>query len=162
MRVDFDSLSSSFGKLKESSELKDYLDNHKGAYLVSAFVISSPEDLEQTPWIFEYYWPENKKVITFQLLDGWAVSADDDMLQKDGRVLEELDLGLVKVKNPLENVEVNAPIKIIAILRSENSNPSWNISVFTREFNVVNCRIDAVTGERTSSKVDNLFTVHKS
>ncbi|MFH0752558.1 MAG: hypothetical protein V1914_03065 [archaeon] len=161
----FERLKSEFDKLKGSEELKEYLKTHEGAYFVSAFLISGFDSLETAPWILEYYWPENGKVATFSFDTAWKVTDDDNVMQKERKMLEELDFEIVKFDDPVgkvkEEFKGESPLKMIVILNSQNKSPMWNITVFTRSFKVVNFKIDAVTGKTESSKVDNLLQFQK-
>lgn len=160
--VSFDKLKDDFGKLGKSGELKGYLKSHAGAYFVSAFLVSSYDDLETTPWVFEFYWPGNGKVATFSFDSGWKVTPDDSVVQKGN--IEKLDLGKVKFDDGVGKVKgkLDEPVlKMIVILDSQDDGPVWNITVFTRSFKVINFKVDAVTGKVSSSKVGKLFQVQK-
>ncbi len=168
--VDFGKLKSEFGNLKKSGELKGYLNAHDGAYLVSAFLISDYDIKDAVPWVFEYYWPEDGKVVTFSFDGGWRVTGEDNVLQKEKKVLEELDFEGVNFFDPIGNVEealeeeysMESPMKMIVILNSQDRDLIWSITVFTRSLKIINFRIDAVSGETKSSMADDLLQFQKS
>lgn len=163
--ADFSKLKSEFENLKKSEELKGYLKAHGGAYLVSAFLISDYDIKDAVPWVFEYYWPEDGKVVTFSFDSGWRVTGEDDILQKGKKVLEELDFEGVDFYDPIGNVEEalekeycrESPMKMIAILNSQDGDLIWNITVFTKSFKIINFKIDAISGETKSSMADDLL-----
>ena len=165
----FDNLKSDLAKLHKSDELKKYIDSHKGAYLVSAFFISSFDDKDVTPWVLEYYSPESSKVCTFTLNDKWEVTPDDSIFQREPHAIMPLEISEVKFKEGAARAKEEltakfsgeSPLKVIVILGTMDKNPQWNITVFTKSFKVINFRIDAVTGETKSSTVDNLLNFQK-
>ena len=52
-----------------------------------------------------------------------------------------------------------SPLKVIVILGMQDRRPTWNVTVFTKSFKVINFRIDSVTGGIKSSAVDNLLSL---
>ncbi len=169
--ADFKHLKDNLKKLSESKELDSFMKTHKGAYFASAFLISNYDCLNDTPWSLEFYWPENGKVSTFMFGSKWKVAADEDVLQKEKRVLEELDMDKVKfdfdsvvskIKDSLSrDFSGNSPLKLIVILCSMGRKPVWNVTVFTNTFKLINFMIDAVSGDVATSRVENLLSLDK-
>lgn len=169
--ADFKHLKADFKRLGESKELDSFMKDHKGAYFASAFMISNYDCLDAAPWSLEFYWPENGKVSTFVFDSKWKFTADEDILQKEKRVLEKLDLekvkfdfdhALGKIKESLsKDFNGDSPFKLIVILCSSDSRPAWNITVFTSTFKLINFMVDAVSGDIASSRVENLLSFSK-
>src|SRR3989338_10558730 len=98
----FEKLTDDILNLGKSDELKQYLKSHDGAYLVSAFFISSFDSKDTTPWVIEYYCPSSGKVSTFSFDRKWNVTGDDSAFQKKHKSLEALEISAVKFKQGAE------------------------------------------------------------
>ena len=163
----FERLKADLKRLGESDELRQYLASHKGAYFVSAFFISSFDSKDTTPWVIEYYCPANCKVSTFSFDGRWGVTGDDSVFQREQKSLEALEIGKVKFFDGAERAREElgksfkgeSPLKVIVILGMQDRRPTWNVTVFTKSFKVINFRIDSVTGGIKSSAVDNLLSL---
>jgi hypothetical protein len=72
-------------------------------------------------------------------------------------------LSTVDLDNPLSVISCNGiteiVTKIIVLLQNIDGRPTWNLTLVTMAFSLLNVRIDAATGSVTGATKDSLFNL---
>ncbi len=145
-------------KLKKSDLYKDIDEN---AYLTHVSMME--EDKSKSGWEFGFYNPLTKKVSVIES-NPLKLREPDDILNRDGDV-EELDLDKVKISvdqlNELvdkvaKKENVSLITKKILILQKIKKT-IWNITYLTKDYNLLNVRIDAENGALLHSEFHSVF-----
>ena len=146
-------------KVKSSETFKNYLKDHKDAYLCSIFMTDTQIQLS-------FYSKKTKLVSSFKLENNKVllIGKDEKIFQKEKKDLEELHLDEIKVDLNKAKELVNdilkekypneTPTKDIIILQIINSKIVWNITKITSTFNIINIKLDAFTGEILEEKIE--------
>ena len=147
--------------LKEVQNSEEYkkLDN---VYLASAFT------MKEGTWQLDFYSKERKILTSFKKENGQLVVTEDKLFQQKKEDPKELDLEECKISltEALEKVEKtvnekypgNPAQKHIIILQNIDNQLTWNITILTETFKVINIKINAINGEVKSDKIDNLLS----
>jgi hypothetical protein len=140
-----------FNNLKTKSEVQNILAN-PNYFLSHACLIQEPNN---TPsWEFGFFNKETDKVTVFETTP-FKQRQEDEVLKKDDSMLKPLELSNLTVsfdeamqiadKFLIEKGVMTAAKKII-ILQTEEV-MQWNMTIMTQTFNLINIKINAVTGE---------------
>ena len=149
-------LKKAFKKVSEKPEFK----SQKGYLSHACFIEEKNKD---NSWEFGIFNPETKKITVFESEPYKVREPDDALTEKD--VVEELNFDLVKISYPkaleianAEAIKKNAKLiqKKIIILQKDK-NLIWNITFLTADFNLMNIKVDAVSGEVLSVDFHNLY-----
>lgn len=139
-------------KTKSSKEYINYVKYNPDAYLCSVFIADSGIQ-------FSFYSKKTKLATSFKVENNQVSLAgkDEKIFQKEKKDLEELSLkevsiGLKKAKDIVsslikEKYPHEALTREIIILQKLDKKIVWNITRITTAFNIVNVKIDAVTGK---------------
>ncbi len=135
-------------------ELKSFLQEispEPGSYLVSCFLQAGAGKID-------FYSKEKHRIYTYSREGGKIVMQEDEILQKEKKVLEELKLDEVKVGYEEASAKiVEARDKLIAILQVINGKIIWNFTVLTPTLELYNLKVDAVTGDTISESKENVM-----
>ncbi len=147
-------LKTAYEKLIHSKEFK-----HEG-FFCGAFIMCNSKELDNTDWQIDFY--NNKRdTITTYLVGSKIEVTDDSKVFKNEKVdIEEIKLENIKVNfndikeelNKILKEKQEEPVKITIILQNQKI-PIWNIIYITQKFNLLNVRIDAVTGILIDEKI---------
>jgi hypothetical protein len=150
----------------ESSEaFKGFSKEHPKRYFAHAFSMERPEDPFR--WQLGYYVPDIKKLFVFKAEPVEALPADDAYGEvaitrlelKDIKVepddAKKVALGLKEQRFPAEQVT-----KVILILQNLDR-PLYNFTLVTSTFNILNLRIDAMSGEVLSSEMRSIMSLRR-
>ena len=123
----------------------------KGTYLVSAFLMDNN-------WKIDFYSKEDHKIYTYTKKDSEIVMQEDNIFQKEAKVLEELDLEKVKVgyETAAKNIK-EVRDKVLTILQVIDNIIVWNFTVLTPTLEVYNLRVNAETGDIVSEHKESVM-----
>jgi len=152
--------------IESSPKFKSFFFDNKDYYLVHCFVMFENE--KRGEWQAGYYSRKTDKVVVFTAGEEVTKSPEEEVFKKGG-VVEPLDASLVKVSldealSKAEGVreEKHSAEKVtkrIVILQTIDGEPTWNITLVTHAFSLINVRVHAGSGEvlhTSSSSVLNL------
>ncbi len=130
--------------LKEIGEVE-------GKYLVSCFH-------QNNEWRVDYYSKEKHKIYTYHKKNGEIKVMEDEIFQKESKVLEELKIENVKIgyEEVVEMVKVGKQ-KLITILQVVNGKIVWNVTALTPTLELYNLKVDAESGEVLSESKENVM-----
>ena len=150
-------------KIEGSEAFKKFQKEHPEFYLVHLFYLEPDES-----WQVGYYSKTSDKIVVFSG-DPVTVSEEDDPFKKHGAV-HALDLPAVKIDfdKAMELVEearqkehsaelVNKKIVILQYIEQV----VWNITLISAQFNLINVRVDAVTGDVLRVKKESIMSLGK-
>ena len=139
-----------YKQLINYEKFKSWKSKNKNSYLSSVFLLKDQN--VSSGWQFDYYLPKKNKMATF-IVGKDVKFTKDQKIFSTSKKIDEIDLK--DVKFPFENVvKLVMPkykdkrfVKEIIIIQSLNSKLLWNVSLVTSDFNLINIKIDAKTGE---------------
>jgi uncharacterized membrane protein YkoI len=140
--------------LEKIKELLNEIGPVEGKYLVSCFY-------QRGSWKVDFYSKEKHKIYTYEKINGEMKVKEDEVFQKEKKVLEPLDLSRVKHGFEKALEKHDGKEKAIVILQNLNGKVFWNITILTPEFKVINVKVDVETGEIAQNTVDNLLNFKK-
>ena len=146
-------------RVKHSGVYKEW---HTDEYVVNYFFMGETETVD-------FYSKKTKKITSF-VIGEKIERKEDKIFQKKGEDLKELEVEKVKIERE-EALKITKEIaektlrgenmtKTIAILQQQTT-PLWNITYITANFNIMNVKIDAVTGEKLEEGVHSLLNLMK-
>lgn len=146
-----------FNEVINSEKYKSFKEKNQLSFLSSVFILNN--NLQ-----FDFYNKETEKITSFVLKER-EVSSEESKVFKDGDSeikelkLERVKLDLKKVKNILyKSLEkYNQTEKKEIIILQSQENPVWNVSYITSEFKLLNMKIDAISGEILSEKIESIL-----
>jgi uncharacterized membrane protein YkoI len=153
-------------KLEKSPEFKKWRETHKEEYLASMFLISSKEKLSVN-WQVDYYNLKKNQMTSFVVHDESVEQLPpEEVFKRAEDVVDELDISKVKIS--YEDAIINANAILKDKYRNEDVNKQililqqldrlvWNITYVTALFNMLNVRVDAITGEVISENFSSLM-----
>ena len=146
-------------ELKNSEEFKKFKENSPLAYNTSACF------LDKT-WQLDFYNPDSDKMTSFAKVDNEIISRESEVFRKEKKEIPELKLD--KIKLTLEEAEKmiskkypEIPTKKIIIIQQEE-NPFYNITYLTKSLDIINTKIDTVTGEILKQTVESALKFKKT
>jgi len=144
--------------LEKSKQFQDWRKKNPEAYLSYGMLVL--EDKEDD-WKIGYYHKKNNKVTSFTVGDKIKIEPEEDILQKEEKTVEKVDMDSVKhdlsdaitIAYELQQEEyaTESPKKIIAVLQTLDNAQVWNITFLTQSYNTLNFKI----------KSDNLKVIEK-
>ncbi len=150
-------------KVEASPEFQEFSEQNPHHYLVHAFstAAGAPAPIELG------YYGEDTDMITVFRSDPITAMPPEEVFKQDGK-LKQLDLTAVRLglKDALERAEKeraaaypqHATIKAICILQ-QHDNPTWNLTLVTGTMQMINMRIDALTGQVLSRSIQSIMNI---
>ena len=121
--------------------------DNEASYLCGCY--NSRDGVNDDVWNFDFY-NKNDTITTFQVSVEIKKNENQEIFKEDSIKLNEINLDEVEVE--LDSAIVNAKkshkeefSKTIAILQ-KSKELQWNITMISADFNVLNVRIDAISG----------------
>ncbi len=143
----------------ESSNIKP-----KG-FFCNAFIMCEFSKLYEQDWKLDFYDEKTNTMTSYTVNDKITEEdVEDKVYKKESEIVNELKIDKINpnfnniLKICKEEIKNNFPDKIILILQS-NPTPIWNISFITKEFRLINIKIDAVTQKVNSRMEENLLAM---
>ncbi|MBT4334306.1 hypothetical protein HOD61_00630 [archaeon] len=154
-------LRDSIEKIKESNEFIDWKKDHNSSYITSAF-------LDKEVWSIHYYNSESDDMTTFRIENDVVTKENEKIFRKEKRKLTELKIEDIKIE--YTNVEKTISNLIDEKYNGEESTkkiiilqqfdvPTWNITYVTSAMNVLNVKINAISGEIVEEKFENIMNL---
>ncbi len=149
-----------YNKLINSKEFKNWRSRHKDSYLSSCFIMQDQNS--KGSWNFDYYLPRINKLTTFILEDEIKINQNQKIFEPSHKRLKEINpddvkFTLDKLNNLIKNEFKDAKfIKIIIILQARE-NLMWNVSLLGLNFNLINVKVDAITGKILDKNVTSML-----
>lgn len=151
--------------VNQSDIFKDLKDHY---YLAHAFTVL--EKNGQAPWQIGYYSKETDKLIVFTAQDPVQKGNEEEAFKKEGHV-QKLDEGQIKVtledalhiakefQKKINSAEIIT--KTIVILQMLENIPTWNITLITNLFSMINVRVSAFDKTLLKTDVSNVLNLGK-
>ena len=140
-----------YSKIINSEEFKEFKKENSDAILANVF-------LDKNGWQFNYLC--NNKMISFYLEDELIKTEESEVYEKQKDLeelkIEELKIDLEKAEEIIKKVSDEEATKKIIILQQKEV-PIWNITYITSSLNVVNLRVNAISGEVLEQKSENIM-----
>lgn len=142
--------------VESSNEFKKFKDD---IYLCSLFNII---DKAEGNWQIDYYNPKKDKIVSFIIENGAIRSEESKIFRGKEAKVAKLDLNEIKInlkealnivnkihKDKYLNETVNKKIVILQVIEQQ----LWNITFITAGFNIINFKLNAVSGELISDSI---------
>ncbi len=143
-------------KLEKSKEFLAYRKDNKpeNTFLAHAFIMLDENDNGE--WQFGYFNDKNERMTSFFCGNKISASQETEVFKKPDTKISALNLGNVKfgfeeAKKTAEEIlgkkhGGESPMKKIFILQNLDQQV-WNITFFTKTYNIINIRINSETGK---------------
>ena len=146
------------GDLESSKEFKTFKEKAQLAYNTSACYIDKV-------WQLDFYDPNTDKMTSFTKKDDEIISQTSEVFRKEKKDIPELRIDQIKVdlEQAEKLMEQNHPDKStnkIIILQQTNT-PFWNITHLTTKLDLLNIKIDAITGKIIEEKIESALNFKK-
>ena len=141
-------------KIKKSKFLKYlFLEKDKDSYLASIFY---SKDLQ-----IDFYSPKQDKMTSFTIIDNKINLEISEIFRKEKTEIKELKLSEVKIdlekaKEIVSSLLKEETTKEIIILQNLNV-PIWNLTYITKSMNLLNVKVNAISGEIVSKNIENIL-----
>jgi hypothetical protein len=152
--------------IESSANFKSFFINNKEFELSHGFLTAEGNTL--TPWEIGYYSKEKDKIIVFVAKDEIERRPEEEAFKKEG-VVPTLDIKDVKIlmdqaRQIAENLrakEHSAELvsKELVIIQTIDKIPTWNITLITKAFNMLNVRINATNGDVITSQLTSIMNL---
>lgn len=164
-------LSDVIEKLEENSEFKEWRKQYPDAYLAHAFMMVDEEN--KNMWQIGYYHPDSDKVTTFIIeKEDIKISPEANIFKRPGTKVEKLILEKVKIGSfqAIETAQEliskeypkTVPMKMFFIIQElPEQGTVYNITYLSRDFQAINIRISAETGEVLAHKAEKILDIKK-
>ncbi len=159
------------GKVQESEEFKSWRSDNPDNVLAHIFIMYDGDKLMDQQ--VGYYNKSRGTMSSFTISSGSVTLIPEAEVLKrpDGGDIKELDLSQVKVD--FEEAEEKSDrlakdkysksgSKKIYILQNIDEGLVWNITLLTNDYNTLNIRIDAASGEILKDEIVNIIDFHNS
>ncbi len=154
-----DQLKRELKNLNKSEDYKTFKKENKESHLCSCSLIDNE-------WQLDFFSKTTKLITSFKA--NKLAYKEEKQFSKEQKDLEPLDITeikttpeeiieLIKDKHPEEQEE-----KTIIILQTINSKPTWNITLLTKSFNVLNSKINAINKEVIEDKIQPILSFKAS
>ena len=149
-------INKSYGDLMNSEQYNKFKAEHPKSFLFACFLTNGQ-------WQFDFFC--DNKVIVFR--DN-LIEEKDQLLNSDSKV-ENLDIKKIKIK-PEEAIETARNVlkthhdetdKRIVLLQKINKEIVWNITLLTKNMNIMNVKINAITGKIINESFQSIFKLKK-
>lgn len=157
-------LKSLIKKLESSSQFKKVKEANNNIYLCSFFKMF---DKEKEIVQIHYYDSKKDDIISFEI--GEEIKIEQSKVFRDKKTeIKELKLDEIKI-NIKEAIRLyekflkskhETPDKKIIVLQVLEK-PVWNITYLTTTFNIINIKIDAISGEKISEDISSALSLGK-
>ncbi|MBN2052443.1 PepSY domain-containing protein [Candidatus Woesearchaeota archaeon] len=155
-------------KVEASRAFKQFRKEHKDYYLVHCFAMVA-EGEKDYKWELGYYSEKRDKLVVFEAGQEITMRPEEDAFKKEGTI-KKLELGKVKasvakvLKACDELVQKKYPGKSITkriIILQNLETQVYNITLVTLSFDILNIRVDAVSGKILSDNIQNIMSLGK-
>lgn len=153
-----------FQRLQESEIFRHWRAEHPQDYLSSCFTLIAKNS---TPvWQFHYYNKKEDTITAFDVKKTISQEQPSKIFKKPGEPVEELQLAQVKIpcEEALKKVSAlekyrheNFTEKIIIL--QQLSQPTWNLSLISSSYNLLNVKISAISGEILHESFESLLSL---
>ena len=120
---------------------------------------------------FGFYNPESDTITSFKLEEEIKIVEEEKIFRKEKAKIKELKLEEIKInleqavklieKLIGEKYKGEQKQKAIVILQVLE-NPTWNVTYLTKGFNILNVKIDAISGKILSEKIQSAISFKQS
>ena len=130
-------------------------------YFCSAFIMSEFKDLKEQNWQLDFYDEKKDRITSYVVLPSIKKINDEAEVYQESKIkLNKLELTskLIEFNKILEisseelTKTSETPNKTIVVLQNDGKNMIWNMSFVTNSFNLINLRIEAITGKILDNK----------
>lgn len=156
------SIKESYNQLLKSKKFKNE------GFLCGFFLVSDINEIENSSWQIDFYEESSDTITSYMTKDEIEVSPKSEIFKEKSTKIEELNLEEVetnfnntikKAYNFLKKSKEEAT-KVIVILQKQNI-PTWNISFITKNFNILNIKINATNGKFIDKKIVSIMNFKK-
>ena len=145
-------------ELKKSEIFKKFKEKNQLAYNSSISKIQKELQID-------YYDPNTDKITSFTKRDNKIISQESEVFRKEKIEIPELKLDKIKITlKAIEDIIAmkyqEIPTKKIFILQQIES-PIWNITYLTTKLDILNVKIDAISGEIIEETIESALNLQQ-
>jgi len=158
-------------KVESSKSFKQFIKSHPDYFLAHCFSMLVEGEKEKgakkqdIKWELGYYSLKTDKIVVFETEPKINMRPEEDAFKKEG-IIKKLDIAKVKIsiskalKVCDELVDKKYPNRSITkkiIILQNLDKQIYNITLVTLSFDILNIRIDAITGEVLSDNIQSIM-----
>lgn len=155
-------------KVEESKVFKSFIKKHPDYYLVHCFTMVD-EGEKKYVWELGYYSEKTDKMVVFETEPKIMIRPAEEAFKKEGTI-KKLDLSKVRISlskaldicnNLVKDKYPGQSITKRIIILQHLDKQVYNITLITRNFNILNIKIDSSTGEVLQDNIQNIMSLGK-
>ncbi len=147
--------------IRDFKRIKDSEKINSDEFLCGVFLICEVKDLKNTPWQFDFYNKEKDSMRSYKIEEQIEETDNSEVFKNENIEIEELNLEEIKIDfeelepklTEILNNYKEIAVKISIIIQKQNHIPIWNIIYITKNFNLINIKINAIDGKILEDKV---------
>jgi len=153
-------------KVEQGKAFKKFMKGHPDYFLVHCFTMVSQGE-KKLKWELGYYSEKADKLVVFEAEPELKMRPEEDAFKKEGTI-KKLELKKVKVsvskalKACDELVADKYPGKSVTkriIILQSLEEQVYNITLVTLSFDIINIKVDAVTGKVLDDNIQNIMSL---
>lgn len=153
-------------EVESSKAFKQFIKQHKDYFLAHCFTMVSQGE-KKFKWELGYYSEKADKLVVFETSPKINMRPEEEAFKKEGSI-KKLDLKKVKasvskaLKACEELVAAKYPGKSVTkriIILQNLEAQVYNVTLVTLGFDIINIKVDAVTGKALSDNIQNIMSL---
>lgn len=154
-------------QVEETKNYKEWKAQNPDSYFISAFFLGNEFSSKSKEWQFDFYAPDKDKVVSFTYGKDIAVKEEEIFKKTKDKIgelkLDEIRVDLDKAILIFEKIKsakhaADTPTKKLFILQVLDAKAVWNITYISSSFNILNIKIDALSGEVVSESFSSVLS----
>lgn len=154
-------------EVEETKNYKEWKEKNPNSYFVSAFFLGDKFYSKSKEWQFDFYEADKDKVVSFIYGKDEPVKEEEIFKKTKDKlgelVLEDIKFDLDKAIFTFEKIKSakhpsETATKKLFILQVLEGKPVWNITYISSSFNILNIKIDAISGEVVSESFSSVLS----
>ncbi|MBS3168181.1 hypothetical protein J4216_03595 [Candidatus Woesearchaeota archaeon] len=138
-------------------------------FLAGCFLMSEIKNFQSIPWQLDFYIEETNRMTAYLMNQEIEIIDNSEVFKKEEMKIEELNLDEIKTefteaKELAEDVLLKhkeIPLKLTIILQKQNV-PIWNFIYITKNFNLLNIKINALNSKIIEDKFVSLISFERT
>jgi len=154
--------------VEQSKAFKSFIKKHPDYYLAHCFTMLDERE-RKYGWELGYYSEKTDKLVVFETKPSIRMRPEDEVFKKSG-IIKKLELSKVRISvskaldicNRL--LKDKYPKQVITkriIILQRLKNQVYNITLITSSFNILNIKVDSVTGGVLQENIQSIMSLGK-
>lgn len=145
-------------ELKDNEKFKGFKDKNQLAYNTSVCLIDNQLSVD-------YYDPNSDKITSFTKQKDEILSQESEVFRQEKKEIEELQINKIKIDQKKAEEIINGKYKDEAtkkiFILQQITVPIWNITYLTSKLDILNVKLNAISGEIIEEKIESALNFQK-